>query len=288
MFLRLFNKLGYWFVRNGVFLFFTFLGLGILASVVYFYYKFFNHLPISSDNALWGNFGSYVGGLAGALLSFITVVLLAYTLKRQIDSNRLSQFENSFFELFKMFKSTSTQISGEVEPSSNSGKWAPSEYTVKEYFDALKNYLQNEFDGLVNQLVKETDRKLDKTGQSEKEILQTQVDEVYDKLYKSKESELGHYFRSLYHLLKFIDESKINNRSKYFDIIQAFLSDSELYVIFYNGIGRHGREKLLPIMDKYSFLENIHPKGKEFNLHMKVFYPITFRNYSQKPIHQKN
>ncbi|WP_221927948.1 hypothetical protein, partial [Xanthomonas graminis] len=35
--------------------------------------------PISNSGEDWGQFGDYFGGLAGALLSFVSILLLVYT-----------------------------------------------------------------------------------------------------------------------------------------------------------------------------------------------------------------
>jgi len=265
----------------------------IIVGFIWGWYKNFSTLDLNEQ-------GDFLAGIV-APLAFFWFILAYFLQKEELKENtealkgqelqlletkeqfKNQQFENSFFELFKMFKSISSSLSGEVEPPASTGRWVPQDFNGAYYFDGLKDYFRDEFDGEFGQLVKETDRAL-ASNRSEKEILLEQVDLVYDKIYNGKESVLGHYFRSLYHLLKYIDEFDIIDKQKYFNIVQAFLSDSELYVIFYNGIGRYGRYKLLPLLDKYTFLENIRPKGVEFNLHMKTFYPNTFKKYSAKQI----
>jgi uncharacterized membrane protein len=85
------------------------------------------------------------------------------------------------------------------------------------------------------------------------------VGERYESFYNEECDLLGHYFRLLYHLLKFIAESGIPPQEQIFytRIIRAHLSNSELVLIFYNGISKHGVEKLFPLVDKYDLLQNI-------------------------------
>lgn len=259
----------------------------ILALVFIVYWINFSAFSVSMTNSEWGSFGSYIGGVAGAFLSFVTIVLLALTLRHQTESSRLSQFENSFFELYNMFREVSGRMDGNVKSSSEDihvGGYCEG----IEYIDALSKYLKKEFSG-VNTLVRQTDRHAEHgSKKANKKQMLSEIDDVYDELYKGKESNLGHYFRSLYNIFKFIDESEIKNKEKYFNLLQAFLSDSELHLLFYNGIGRHGRDKFLSILDNYSFLENIHPKGEEFEEHFQMFYPETYKNYLEKPVHQLN
>ncbi|MCJ1881873.1 hypothetical protein [Pseudomonas nitroreducens] len=54
--------------------------LGVFLS--YFYIGDFS-LSASSENIDWSSFGSYFGGVAGPLLTFISVFLLVYTIRQQ-------------------------------------------------------------------------------------------------------------------------------------------------------------------------------------------------------------
>lgn len=49
---------------------------------IYFFYGGFS-LKASGANSDWGAFGSYFGGVAGPILTFVSVVLIAYTLYEQ-------------------------------------------------------------------------------------------------------------------------------------------------------------------------------------------------------------
>ncbi|MEO9885686.1 MAG: putative phage abortive infection protein [Balneola sp.] len=250
----------------------------ILSGVVGIYWIYFNDYSISPDNSNWGDFGSFVGGVSSAFLSFLTILLLALTLKNQSKLSRITQFEQSFFELFNLHQSITEKMDGEVQINTTVD-WAPKPYHGLGYINACSQFLENEFSG-ISDLVRITDR--DKKVNLKKSF-QSEIDECYDFLYKGKETQLGHYFRSIYNIMKFINESNVPEKKKYFDLLQSFLTDSELHLIFYNGIGRHGRKRLRQLMDEYSFLENIHPKGQTFLEHFKQFYPKTYTNHIEKP-----
>lgn len=63
--------------------------LSILTVVVSYVKFFFGDLSygLSSDTAVWGQFGDYIGGVLNPLLSFISVVLLIKSLNLQNQAN---------------------------------------------------------------------------------------------------------------------------------------------------------------------------------------------------------
>jgi hypothetical protein len=74
---------------------------------------------------------------------------------------------------------------------------------------------------------------------------------------------IEHYFRYLYRVLLFVDESThldnkgtIDERYKYISILRSTLTTYELIFIFYNGLSYNGK-KLKPLLEKYSLLKNI-------------------------------
>jgi len=86
------------------------------------------------------------------------------------------------------------------------------------------------------------------------------VDDSYQKFYSKHANDLGHYFRALYHLIKFVDESDfvdksdIEGRRRYTSIARAQLSIHELGLLFYNGVSSYG-DKFKPLIEKYGLLE---------------------------------
>ena len=71
---------------------------------------------------------------------------------------------------------------------------------------------------------------------------------------------LDHYFRYLYRILKFIDETDLidaEQKYRYASMFRAQLSEFELVLIYYNGVSQMGCEKLKPLLEKYSVLKNI-------------------------------
>lgn len=81
------------------------------------------------------------------------------------------------------------------------------------------------------------------------------VDRVYLEFYRNHDSELGHYFRNLYNVVKFVDESELGNKRLYTNLIRAQLSTYEVQLLFYNALSEMGREKFKPLIERYALLK---------------------------------
>ncbi|HRH68487.1 MAG TPA: putative phage abortive infection protein [Flavobacteriales bacterium] len=83
------------------------------------------------------------------------------------------------------------------------------------------------------------------------------VDQAYDEFFKRYQSDLGHYFRTLYNIIKFVDTSETANQKYYTNLVRSQLSSYEHTLFFYNGRSRFAKEKFYPLIVKYSLLDNL-------------------------------
>jgi len=79
----------------------------------------------------------------------------------------------------------------------------------------------------------------------------------YGRFFEEIESEIGHYFRHLYHLIKVIKNSGVENPKQYTNLVRAQLSSNELLLLFYNGLADTGRDKFKPLIEEFSLLKNL-------------------------------
>jgi hypothetical protein len=93
----------------------------------------------------------------------------------------------------------------------------------------------------------------------------------YLNFYDANKNDLEHYFRHIYHILKFVDNSKIENKRTYTNFLRAQLSSFELANIFYNGLSTHGDEKMKPLLEKYALLKNLNKSLVLNTKHLKVY-----------------
>jgi hypothetical protein len=109
--------------------------------------------------------------------------------------------------------------------------------------------------------------------------------DVYADIYSDHQSDFGHYFRNLYQIIKFVDETEFHtifelaqehedgnsaedfielyeNRNfatqyRYTSMMRAQLSDYELLWLFYNCLSVNGLFKFKPLIEKYSLLKHL-------------------------------
>lgn len=80
----------------------------------------------------------------------------------------------------------------------------------------------------------------------------------YMYFFDQNHNHLGHYFRNLYHILKLIkQESALEDKKRYSNLIRAQLSSFELVLLFYNCLSDYGKEKFYPLIEEFDFLKHI-------------------------------
>ncbi|MEG6585424.1 putative phage abortive infection protein [Dendrosporobacter sp. 1207_IL3150] len=76
----------------------------------------------------------------------------------------------------------------------------------------------------------------------------------------SHQNNIGHYFRNLYHIVKFIDRSeslKDQQKKELCSLLRAQLSAHELALLFANVTFGPGYPKFMPLVKKYDLLQNL-------------------------------
>ena len=208
------------------------------------------------------SFGSYLQGttaafwaLAGVCLIFVAFLAQMMQLrlqqqdleeqqerleKQEVMTNR-QNFESSFFQLLNLHNQIVTTMRGR-------GIFDNKEYLgracFEQWFNDSKRIHFTEANG--------EPRRVSSVGR-------------YMWLYNGRQGELGHYFRNLYHVIKFVKESETlkdgdsdteyKNRRRYTSLVRATLSQFELALLFYNGLSDNG-EKFKPLIEEFGLLEN--------------------------------
>lgn len=71
---------------------------------------------------------------------------------------------------------------------------------------------------------------------------------------------LDSYFRMLYRIIKYVDESHVIEDKQKYDyicILRATLSWYELIILFYNGLSENGNKRFKPLAEKYALFNNL-------------------------------
>jgi hypothetical protein len=96
--------------------------------------------------------------------------------------------------------------------------------------------------------------------QKEKNPNRSDLDRIqagYKVFYSEHQADIGHYFRSIYNLVKFVDRSKFEDKRVYSNLIRAQLSSYEVALLFYNCLSELGSEKFKPLVERYAMLKHL-------------------------------
>ena len=216
-----------------------------------------------------GNFGSYLQGTTGSLWAFsgVFIIFVAFLMQmRQLAEQRAQfriqeasikrqNFENKFFQLLT-FHHTLVQ---DMKAQNSSGREC-----FRIWYDRLK-YLRDKMSQTTEYLAASVKGEMNERLFSQK---------CYDGFYKSKQGELGHYFRNLYHIIKFVDASTdIEKEAKreYTALVRAQLSSYEQALLFYNCI-HPVSERFGELIGRYGLLHNL-DEELLFDKAHKEFFP---------------
>lgn len=155
-------------------------------------------------------------------------------LAEQTATFTLQRFEDSFFSLLR----THGDIVNAMDLVGDNGRVTRSRDCFKVWYHRLERVHATE------------------AHYPDAQALQT-VQAVYRKFYSDHQSELGHYFRHLYHILKFIKEAPIEDKRKYTSLVRAQLSGYEHLMLFYNCLSEYGHKKFKPLVEEFALLENM-------------------------------
>ena len=83
------------------------------------------------------------------------------------------------------------------------------------------------------------------------------ISKAYINFYHRKENDLGHYFRTVYQICRYIHESYDIDKTFYFRFLRSQLSNSEQILIMYNCAFGYGFKRFKPLVEQYSLVHNL-------------------------------
>lgn len=177
----------------------------------------------------------------------------AKRLEDQEQTSRRQNFESTFFQLLNLQNQTVSQM----RQATVGGQVHEGRDCFSYWYSVFRREYQNR-----NPEGKSEDDKM--------RILKMQ----YGIFYGQNQGRLGHYFRTLYHLIKFVKLSDIvvENKAKrqYTSLVRAQLSAYELAFLFYNCLSPHG-EKFKPWVEEFGLLEHVDKEILLEPFHAKLY-----------------
>ena len=245
------------------------LALGLIAISIFYFTCFHGSF---GNQAVFGAFGDYFGGTIGAITALVSVVLIYFTYQQQVgislkqfQQNKKMSFEQNFFNLLQVQRDLTKSIVIERKNPLNTAK------SVKyEGYKAIEIIAEDVETSMMQFSLEPNLESL------EFEEIRKKVDLLYkDVLDAYGELTLGHYFRHLYHILKYIQSSDIDDKKLYMDFLQAQMSNEELYMLFYDSLSEYGYPKMYNLVSN-GLLENLrYSEFEYFSILCNKCYPNT-------------
>lgn len=235
-----------------------------------------------------GWIGDTLGGITAPFIGFVNIVLLIWTLHKQIEFNKKQltvqkneQFKTVFFQLLHTQRELLHEINGtffsrNMKGYVNNGKVTGLDYfhdacmELKDLFDVLEGKMDDSNGMFIINIKAKYDIKDEEVKEyTERKTYEQQMGFAYQK-FIAVHLEMRNYFRHLYHILKFISEEKedalknlsdvkeMNGIAKWYkgyaDMLQATLSADELKMAYYNC---SAFDKAKELFKEFQFVENL-------------------------------
>jgi len=302
----------------------VFIGIMILITAAWLYSWRWVDLNIMADShnttldanaAVRGQFGDKFGAISSLFsgLAFAGVIFTILLQRRDLNETRNAmcheRFDNTFFQLLNLHIEITSKLSARGHDGLEAFV-AFNEYLKKcdsdfHVFCAMQKISRDKVRQIIDTktVAKTTYPELNDADISNiTEYLNTGVGALSNYLDDSIELHerkivsayikacldyidyFSHYFRNLYHILKFINESELISETEkchYSKFVRSQLSEAELIVLFYNSlakIGLPGREdmelghpKMAKLLVRFDILQNMNPRSIIHPLHKAIF-----------------
>jgi len=282
---------------------------GISALTIYIIYdnNFLVIFPNEFDQAKranWGTMGDFFGGILNPIFGFFGLIMLLATLfqsqkelsltreeikhstkalQDQAETLQQQRFEGTFFQLLILHQ----EIVSSIELFNKDSKHITK---GRDCFKVFYDRLEKQFDYITGKEINPEFSKYDfKEGKvsstkkllSKDEIVKLEenietINKAYLNFYQENQAKIGHYFRSLYNIVKFVDNSNIDDKRLYINLLRSQLSVNELNLLFYNCLSDVGNQKFKPLIEEYTFLKSFDSKLLLEEQHMHFYEQSAF------------
>ncbi|WP_157305252.1 putative phage abortive infection protein [Chitinophaga tropicalis] len=177
----------------------------------------------------------------------------------QLAQSHTQQFEHSLFSLLNLFNQVVLQLKFK-DKTDMYGDDNPVEEYGRGVFDEAARRIKRMCELRIMDDPDDSDNPYTHPVKSIAEARYQMAERYHDNYYIYFEEILNHYFRSLYHIFKYIDKSELikDDRKPYYaSIVRSQLSQNELLAIMFNLIiYDYGYPQFLRLDKKYRILEN--------------------------------
>lgn len=236
----------------------------------------------------YNDLGEFVGGISTPFLSTSAFILLYLTYKSQkkelSESRKILKkqslivekqiFDTTFFNSLELLNNIIQNITYEQEQYTGLGVYEkPIQLRGRECFRHLYNDFQKVHEKKVHEWIDENmfEAAAGEHFKVPKESSEKIILTAYNEFFDTYQGEVGHYFRTLYNIIKYVKDNNLKTPKYYTNLVRAQLSSFEHLLLFYNCKSDYG-SKFYPLIIEFSLLDNM-PKDKVLEeIHLQ-FYP---------------
>lgn len=232
-----------------------------------------------------GQFGDFVGGVVGCIFAFVGVILYyvaltdqredirinrealetqVKTLNQQIEefkaqTKEMQETRTVYEEQTKLYRKQTEYYEQQVKELKNQTKISSLQHFNSEFYSLLNVFIsiKKNCEKTISDLL----CKLKSIPVSNNDTIcnkHSVLIEEYTKQYYNNSSSLSIFFKTIYRLLKMIDDSNIESESKqrYAKTLRSQLSEQELLILYYDYCSVLG-EKVRLLAIKYNLLKHL-------------------------------
>jgi hypothetical protein len=223
-----------------------------------------------------GTIGDWFGGLANPIIGVASFLLVYAAFKlQQVQSkeqNRtlgLQRFETTFFQLLTFHHSITEKLKISFKPDkpviTKPIDIEDAEVDEEIILNQIEEYLEGngrDFFSVAMKILKiYYDIEIAKSKEKNLKTKEKAMIESYSKFYNEHQDSLGHYFRNLYHIAKYVDKTaliEIDDKKTYLGIYRAQLSAFEQILLLYNCCVKDlGYPKFRDLVINHDLLQNM-------------------------------
>ena len=281
-----------------------FLPLGIVivyGAFILFITYFISGLSIERIGQFGDSFGFINTLFSGS--AFISLVITIYLQQQDMKNSKKEiekqNFENTFFKMLELYNNVAKDLILE----------RPKKYTGDCFPDGMEEFLYINYKIKEKQLFRGEKDFKGKEVIAEllkiytfyikvfyKEIVNKYSNKVdyrivlYEDFHKEFENIISHYFETIYQILRFINNSHIENKEDYANLFKTQFSKSELELLFYYGTSKIAKKSSTGLFIKYEFFEYL-PLNNIDDITIKIYLTETKKlnnNYSLNKVFGNN
>ncbi len=257
------------------------LAIVLLLTALFLYFTHFSG-NLSDDTSKWGTFGDFMGGTLNPMFALLSLFAIIYTIRIQTEELELTRdemkksnksqeeqsqslkiqnrsieqqtFENTFFKMIDLHNQIVNNLLL-IQIMKNEPRHLPGYKTFKTpqnyHIGKVEINLEDDRDYKGREVIARLLNIL--KGSKRKNFGYP----YYEAFHKEFQNIIGHYFGTIYQILKFIDNSNIENKEQYANLFRSQFSAAELELLFYHGTSEIAKNKFIPLLIKYEFFEHL-------------------------------